>query len=57
MWNGNKISPQEYLIFNGCRVCRYGLNNELNGSPYSKIPSINGIGLFCHESGHTYGLA
>jgi immune inhibitor A len=53
---GNKITPQEYLIYNGCRVCRYGLNNELNGSPDSKIPSINGIGLFCHEFSHTMGL-
>lgn len=38
---GNKIAPQEYLIYNGCRICRYGLNNELNGSPDSKpLPSM-----------------
>lgn len=54
--NGKEISPLKYLIFNGCRVCRFGLNNELNDSPDSKIPSINGIGLFCHEFSHTMGL-
>ena len=54
--NGKEISPLKYLIFNGCRVCRFGINNELNGSPNSKIPSINGIGLFCHEFSHTMGL-
>lgn len=54
--NGKEISPLKYLIFNGCRVCRFGINNELNGSPDSKIPSINGIGLFCHEFSHTMGL-
>lgn len=54
--NGKEISPLKYLIFNGCRVCRFGLNNELNGSPDSKTPSINGIGLFCHEFSHTMGL-
>lgn len=54
--NGKEISPLKYLIFNGCRVCRFGINNELNGSPDSKTPSINGIGLFCHEFSHTMGL-
>lgn len=54
--NGKEISPLKYLIFNGCRVSRFGINNELNGSPDSKIPSINGIGLFCHEFSHTMGL-
>lgn len=53
---GNKLSPQEYLIYNGYKVSRFGLNNELNGSPDSKTPSINGIGLFCHEFSHTMGL-
>lgn len=54
--NGKEISPLKCLIFNGCRVCRFGINNELNGSPDSNIPSSNGIGLFCHEFSHTMGL-
>ena len=53
---GNKLSPQEYLIYNGYKVSRFGLNNELNGSSDTKTPSINGIGLFCHEFSHTMGL-
>lgn len=44
--------------YDGKRICRYGVSNELNGS--EKISKnkkkINGIGLFCHEFSHTLGL-
>ena len=56
--NGKKITPQEYLIYDGMRICRYGINNELNASPVEgqKRYALNGIGLFCHEFSHTMGL-
>lgn len=39
--NGKEISPRKYLIYNGCRISRFGINNELNGSPDSKfLPSM-----------------
>lgn len=46
-------------IFDGKKICRYGVNNELNGTPadlaaYGLL--INGIGLFCHEFSHCMGL-
>lgn len=41
--------------FDGKTVYRYGINNELNGSPENGV-IINGIGLFCHEFSHTMGL-
>ena len=47
------------LKLNGKRICRYGINNELNGTPKNWIegkPLLNGIGLFCHEFSHTMGL-
>ena len=46
--------------YDGKRISRYGLNNELNGFPncWSQPPfkRINGIGLFCHEFSHCMGL-
>ena len=46
--------------FDGKRVRRYGINNELNGTPGDLVNGnkflINGIGLFCHEFSHTMGL-
>ena len=47
------------LKLNGKRICRYGINNELNGTPKNWIegkPLLNCIGLFCHELSHTMGL-
>lgn len=46
--------------YNGKKVFRYGVNNELNGYPgcYASEPHkrINGLGLFVHEFSHTMGL-
>lgn len=44
--------------FDGMNVKRYGVNNELNGTPDDQKngPLINGIGLFCHEFSHCMGL-
>ena len=47
------------LKLNGKKICRYGINNELNATPSDWIdgkPLLNGIGLFCHEFCHTMGL-
>lgn len=47
------------LKLNGKMISRYGINNELNGTPKNWIdgkPLLNGIGLFCHEFSHTMGL-
>ncbi|MBW4740499.1 M6 family metalloprotease domain-containing protein [Prevotella melaninogenica] len=65
-YHGNKVSniwPKSGTVnisntYDGKRICRYGVSNELNGS--EKISKnkkkINGIGLFCHEFSHTLGL-
>lgn len=45
--------------FDGKKLCRYGVNNELNGTPDDQAEQgllINGIGLFCHEFSHCMGL-
>lgn len=47
--------------YDGKKVSRYGINNELNYYPdydFTSAPykRINGIGLFCHEFSHTLGL-
>lgn len=44
--------------FDGKKVARYGVNNELNGTPANQSDGwlINGIGLFCHEFSHCMGL-
>lgn len=58
------IYPKSGTLSNGIeldgkRLCRYGVNNELNGTPEDQIANgllINGIGLFCHEFSHCLGL-
>lgn len=50
---------KKLLMLNGKKICRYGINNELNATPANSIegkPLLNGIGLFCHEFSHTLGL-
>ncbi len=44
--------------FDGLNIKRYGVNNELNGTPDDQANGvkINGIGLFCHEFSHCLGL-
>lgn len=44
--------------FDGKRIMRYGVCNELNGTPDDQADGwlINGIGLFCHEFSHCLGL-
>ena len=49
--------------FDGMKINRFGINNELNYYPGRKFNSypeitkrINGIGLFCHEFSHTLGF-
>lgn len=45
--------------FDGVKVKRYGVNNELNGTPDDQKEygtMINGIGLFCHEFSHCMGM-
>lgn len=49
--------------FDGKKINRFGINNELNyypGRKFSSYPEItkriNGIGLFCHEFSHTLGF-
>lgn len=47
------------VTVDGKRVLRYGVNNELNGTPADQAAYgllINGIGLFCHEFSHCMGL-
>lgn len=51
-----KSGYSDFGTFDGKKVCRYGVNNELNGRETSKNKLINGIGLFCHEFSHTMGL-
>lgn len=56
--DGNQTT--QFLKFDGKRIARYGINNELNQTPANKDKEgrdfINGIGLFCHEFSHTLGL-
>jgi immune inhibitor A len=46
--------------YNGKKIDRYGVSQELNGYPgsYTTQPDkqINGIGVFCHEFSHAMGL-
>lgn len=63
---GNKITdiwPKSGTVnisntYDGKRICRYGVSNELAGKENKKKEkeTINGIGLFCHEFSHTLGL-
>ncbi len=58
------IHPKSGLVnvsqtFDGKKLMRYGVNNELNGTPETTAvygTMINGIGLFCHEFSHCMGL-
>ena len=61
----NTIWPKSgsgfFGTYDGKKIKRYGVNNELNYSPTKKFQAppykrINGIGLFCHEFSHTLGL-
>ena len=56
-----KSGTGSFGTYDGVKVSRYGINNELNRTPtykYSEPPykRMNGIGLFCHEFSHTLGL-
>lgn len=55
-----KVFSVPERIYDGVKVARAGLNNELIGFPgaFKKSPlqRINGIGLFCHEFSHCMGL-
>lgn len=46
--------------YDGKKISRYGVNNELNATPQYAVengyPLINGIGLFCHEFSHCMGM-
>lgn len=66
-WGGNSsdcIHPKSGVIsnnisFDGKKVRRYGVNNELNANPATQEANgllINGIGLFVHEFSHCLGL-
>ena len=65
-YHDNKVSniwPKSGTVtisntYDGKRICRYGVSNELNGSDKTSKNNkkINGIGLFCHEFSHTLGL-
>ena len=47
------------ITVDGKQLLRYGVNNELNGTPADQADYgllINGIGLFCHEFSHCMGL-
>lgn len=58
------IHPKSGLLsldktFGGKSIRRYGVNNELNGTPETTSQlgvMINGIGLFCHEFSHCMGM-
>lgn len=46
-------------VFDGVKICRYGVSNELHGSENNQANigyKMSGIGLFCHEFCHTLGL-
>lgn len=63
-WSGNPtdcIWPKSGTVsidatFDGKTICRYGVNNELNGRKGQQVGMINGIGLFCHEFSHCMGM-
>lgn len=65
-YGGNKVTdiwPKSGTVnttntYDGKRIRRYGVSNELTGKENKKKEKekINGIGLFCHEFSHTLGL-
>ena len=58
------IHPKSGLLsldktFDSKSIRRYGVNNELNGTPETTSQlgvMINGIGIFCHEFSHCMGM-
>lgn len=58
----NSIWPHSWATnggkYDGVEVYRYGVNNELNGTPEENKEKkiINGIGLFVHEFSHCMGM-
>ena len=58
----NAIWPKSGTVnvgpYDGVKICRYGVSNEIYGAPENNIKEIliNGIGLFCHEFSHCLGL-
>lgn len=48
IYTGERIN----LILDGKRIDRYACSSEISGER-----SLTGIGTFCHEYGHTFGLA
>ncbi|MBR1469929.1 MAG: M6 family metalloprotease domain-containing protein [Prevotella sp.] len=51
-----RSGSQDFGTYDGVKVRRYGVNNEVNRTPAATPKMINGIGLFCHEFSHTLGL-
>ena len=51
-----KSGAGSFGTYDGVKVSRYGVNNELNHTPSLQDLLMNGIGLFCHEFSHTLGL-
>ena len=53
-------NTNQLLTLDGKKICRFGINNEINGTPSINgndgKPLLNGIGLFCHEFSHTMGI-
>ncbi len=53
-----KLTNQQ-LAYNNTKICRFGINNELNVTPENVnggLHYLNGIGTFCHEFSHAMGL-
>lgn len=61
IWPKSSAFYGKNITFDGLKIGRYGVSNELNYTPTYKLKAlpnkrINGIGLFCHEFSHTMGL-
>ena len=64
--DSNTIWPHSWSgsfgSYDGKKVYRYGVHNELNFTPgitkssFDGVAQINGIGLFCHEFSHCMGM-
>ncbi len=61
--SSNCIHPKSGTIsfadtFDGKKICRYGMSNELIATPTVQANGlmIEGIGVFCHEFSHCMGL-
>jgi len=55
-WSRSNTDPGDFGVYDGIKVYRYGVNNELNYTPQFAGTFINGIGLFCHEFSHCMGM-